>query len=120
MSMGISTVGLLGLMTMQGVSIKGNMAARNFAEATGLAQERVELAQAAVYGALVNFDTSSTPEVVAPSPGSPATQKVYTRTTSVAVDPTNNFTTVTVNVSWGDADSNSKSHMVTLVSRRSP
>lgn len=120
MSMGLSTVGLMGLMTMQGISVKGNMASRNFAEATGIAQERVEQAQTVSYALLPSLDTTSAPETVGPSPGSPAAQKVYARTTTVAVDGANNVTTVTVSVSWADVDSNARSHSVQLVSRRSP
>ena len=53
-SMALSTVGLLGLLGLQIISVRGNMMSRNFAEAIGIAQQQLELVDATAYTSSVD------------------------------------------------------------------
>jgi hypothetical protein len=118
-SMALSTVGLLGLMSLQMVAIEGNMRSRNFGEAVGIAQQRLELATELSYGTLSTLQETGTASI------SPTTELVdttspaaiYTRQTQVTLNA-DNTTDVTVTVSW--KDSRNAAHSVRLVTKRSP
>ncbi len=114
-SLALSTVGLLGLLSLQMISIRGNSSSRNLTEAIGLAQDRLERAQATVYTSLPTLNLVEV--ALAPSPGS-TNQALYTRTTTVNVGPT--FSTVTVVVSWPDAFLAGSTHRVSLYGVRTP
>jgi type IV pilus assembly protein PilV len=111
MAMGLSIVGLLGLVSLQMMAIKGNSRARNLSEATALAQERIEMLQMTPYSTLST--KAGTETNLSPSPGN-TTQNLYTRTTTIAVGASS--TTMTVNVSWTDEGA----HNVRLVEVRTP
>jgi prepilin-type N-terminal cleavage/methylation domain-containing protein len=121
-SMGLSMVGLLGLMTLQVIAVRGNMSSRNFAEATSLAQERIEWLQSVGYtGIAAQAKTEylnqpgTLPRVLASAAGAE-----YTRTTAVVIDASTNTARVSVTVQWPDPDVASKSHSVVLWTAVSP
>jgi len=131
-AMAVSTVGLLGLVALQTVAIRGNMMSRGFSEAIGIAQAQVETAQrtpyanlaamaegtCAIYAAPTAANCTGAPTTqVSPDPHS-ATQKVYTRCTAVNVDGVNNVTSVQVSVCWQDTAN--KWHALTMYTQRSP
>jgi type IV pilus assembly protein PilV len=111
MAMGLSTVGLLGLISLQGMAIRGNARARSLSEATALAQERVETLQVTPYAQLAA--QAATETGLAPSPGN-TTQRLYTRVTTVVVGAAS--TSITVEVSWTEE----RTHQVKLYEVRTP
>jgi prepilin-type N-terminal cleavage/methylation domain-containing protein len=116
-AMALSTVGLLGLVALQSIAVRGNMMSRNFGEAIGIAQQQLETAQRTPYTSLSTLQ--GTASNVSPTPDTLSTQAIYTRTTAV-VDNGDNTTTVTVTVAWTDLNPTLPSHSVVLVVRRSP
>ncbi|HEX8951388.1 MAG TPA: prepilin-type N-terminal cleavage/methylation domain-containing protein [Polyangia bacterium] len=129
-AMALTTVGLVGLVALQSIAIRGNMMSRNFGEAIGIAQQRLELAERTPYptlAALTPADpacaTSGNPcangtAKVNPNPDSNnTTQALYTRCTTVT-DNGDNTTTVLARVCW--QDTSSAWHHVDLRTRRSP
>jgi hypothetical protein len=102
-------------MALQLVAVRGNSTSRNFLEATGLAQERIEATQVCQYASLPSM--VATESNISPIQGD-TTRAVYTRVTSVAAGTTT--TTVTVQVTWNDNDIAGKTHQVTLRTTRSP
>ena len=119
-SLALSVVGLLGLLALQLVSIRGNAASRSFSEATALAQERLEALQLVPYASLSLQDNQASPEThLAPNPGS-TTQQLYTRTTTITVDAANNDTNIQVDVSWSDPSVALVTHHVKLYEVRTP
>ena len=119
-SMALSTVGLLGLLSLQMVAIEGNMRSRNFGEAVGIAQQRLERAAQLPYASLSSLseyptgtaNISPTTDLVDTSPAA-----IYTRQTQVTVNA-DNTTDVTVTVTW--SDTHNAPHSVKLVTKRSP
>ncbi len=119
-AMALSTVGLLGLIALQMIAINGNMMSRNFGEAIGIAQQRLELAEHTPYVSLSSLAETSTasidPTTDAPTTTS-APQAIYARSTTVTPNA-DNTTDVVVTVTW--SDSALRSHLVTLLTKRSP
>ena len=138
--MALTTVGLLGLVALQTVAIRGNMMSRNFGEAMGIAQSRLEQAEHTLYA---NLSTLQEGTCAATSPPTKPTcagavvttaspdpqnassnQAIYSRCTVVTQDVTNNKTTVQVTVCWNDlgynGTTNTTVHAVTLYNVRSP
>jgi prepilin-type N-terminal cleavage/methylation domain-containing protein len=128
-SMALSTVGLLGLLALQMIAIRGNMMSRNFAEAIGVAQQRLEVAGHTPYASLSTLADPGVPCTtsgnvvtggttgVSPNADTGSAQAIYTRCTSVAAN-VDNTTDLTVIVFWNDTSGNL--HRVTLVTKRSP
>ncbi|MGZ3405408.1 MAG: type IV pilus modification PilV family protein [Polyangia bacterium] len=131
-SMALSTVGLLGLLALQMIAIRGNMMSRNFGEAIGIAQAQLEAAAHTAYASLSTLAdpaciVSGTPPVVtggaqnvSPTQDQSTTtnsQAIYDRCTVVTVNA-NNTTTIAVTVYWSDTYTNL--HSVVLQTRRSP
>lgn len=114
-SLGISMVGLLGLMSLQGVAVRANGSSRNMAEAIGLAQQRLELLQLSPFATL-NTKNLTEP-YIAPSEDT-SVQNIYNRVTVVTVGAAT--TTLTVTVSWADPDIAGRTHQVSMASVRSP
>ena len=133
-AMALATVGLLGLIALQSIAIRGNMMSRNFGEAIGIAQQRLELAERTPYASLAamtpidaacSTDTSSATTAcqsgtdgIAPDPNT-TTQSIYRRCTTVT-DNGDNTTTVLARVCWQTQESLSTWHYVELLTRRSP
>ncbi len=131
-AMALATVGLVGLIALQSIAIRGNMMSRNFGEAIGIAQQRLEIAERTPYASLAamtpvdpacSTDTSSSANAcqygtggVTPDP-STTTQGIYTRCTTVT-DNGDNTTTVLTRVCWQDTVQ--AWHYVDLRTRRSP
>ena len=124
-AMTLSTVGLLGLMALQSIAIRGNMMSRNLVEATAIAQQRLEAAQRTSYatlstlaegsGCLTAFGGTS---AVNPNPDtSNTTEAIYSRCTQVTVNA-NGTTDIKVAVWWKDQVG--RSHSIELDSKRSP
>ena len=110
-ALALSMIGLLGLMALQMTAIKGNANSRNFAEATALAQEKLEKLQVLPYASVA----ASTETGLGANPASTLTP--YTRT--VTIDSDNGTTKVLhIDVSWKD-DYNAKTHTVTVRLARS-
>jgi prepilin-type N-terminal cleavage/methylation domain-containing protein len=130
-SMALSTVGLLGLLALQMIAIRGNMMSRNFGEAIGIAQQRLETAGHTTYASLSTLADPGVPCTtsnnvvtggavnISPNPDSTttSTQRIYTRCTSVTVNG-DNTTDLSVSVYWNDTAGSL--HSVTLVTKRSP
>jgi type IV pilus assembly protein PilV len=95
-ALALSMVGLLGLISLQMVAIKGNANSRNYAEATALAQEKLEELQVLPYVSLA-AGNDATPIGANPT----STVKPYSRSWSIISD---NGTTkvIQVVVSWTD------------------
>jgi prepilin-type N-terminal cleavage/methylation domain-containing protein len=116
-ALAISMVGLLGLLALQMIAIRANANSRNFSEAVGLAQEKLESLQVLPFANLVGGTTAETS--LAASPGSALT--IYSRNTIITTAVPLNGTTVTkleVDVSWADTSVGGKTHTVTLVDLR--
>lgn len=137
-AMALTTVGLVGLVALQSIAIRGNMMSRNFGEAMGIAQSRIEEAEHTLYtnlpamteGACVATSPPTTPSCngavlsnLSPDPAS-TTQAIYSRCTVATTDLTNNKTTIQVTVCWNDLAyngvTNKTKHAVTLYTVRSP
>jgi prepilin-type N-terminal cleavage/methylation domain-containing protein len=127
-AMALTTVGLLGLLALQGIAIRGNMMSRNFGEAIGIAQQQLELAERTPYASLPSFTTdpacstaspcSAGTSGVNPNPDSSNTiEAIYTRCTTVT-DNGDTTTTVLTRVCWQDTALGW--HHVDLQTRRSP
>ena len=132
-AMALATVGLLGLIALQSIAIRGNMMSRNFGEAIGIAQQRLEIAERTPYASLASMipvdpacstDTSSSTKAcqsgtggVSPNADTSSTQAIYTRCTTVTANG-DNTTTVLARVCW--QDTSSSWHYVDLLTRRSP
>jgi prepilin-type N-terminal cleavage/methylation domain-containing protein len=135
-AMALTAVGLLGLVAMQSIAIRGNMMSRNFGEAVGLAQQRLEAVQYSLYanlsanlqegGCALNVlpaapSCSGAPtanlNAFSPDPSS-SIEQIYTRCTAVSVDAINNVTTVQATICWND--SAGRSHTVGLRTEVSP
>ncbi len=114
-ALGITTVGVLGLMSLQSVAQRGNRDARNVSEAVGLLQERLEALQVVSYANLPAY--AVTENNLAPTPQS-AVQRIYTRVTTV--NPGVNSATITVTVSWSDLDLVGRTHALRMVEVRTP
>lgn len=133
-AMALATVGLLGLLALQSIAIRGNMMSRNFGEAIGIAQQRLETSERMPYATLAamlpvdpacstdtsnatNACASGTPNVN-PNPDSTnTTAAIYTRCTTVT-DNGDSTTTVLARVCWQDTAASW--HYVELRTRRSP
>jgi prepilin-type N-terminal cleavage/methylation domain-containing protein len=134
-ALGLSTVGLLGLLALQIVAIRGNTMSRGFSEATGIAQSQIEAAARTPYanlstlveGTCAVYPTTTAPNctgapttTVSPDPHT-TTQNVYTRCTAVTVDTVNVVTTVQVSVCWKDLSTKlTTTHALTMYTQRSP
>jgi prepilin-type N-terminal cleavage/methylation domain-containing protein len=127
-SMALSTVGLLGLMALQMIAVRGNMMSRNFGEAIGIAQQRLEIAGHTPYASLSTLadpactvsgsTVSGGAPNLSPTQDSASTQAIYNRCTVVPAANANNTTNVQVTVYWNDTMGNL--HSVVLETRRSP
>ena len=135
-AMALATVGLLGLLALQSIAIRGNMMSRNFGEAIGIAQQRLETSERTPYVSLAamlpvdpacstdtsnatNACASGTPNVN-PNPDSTnnyLATAIYTRCTTVT-DNGDSTTTVLTRVCWQDTSAGW--HYVELRTRRSP
>ena len=124
-AMGLSTVGLLGLLALQSIAIRGNMMSRNFGEAIAIAQQRLETAERTAYaslstlaegsGCLTSFGGTAN---VNPNPDSSnLSEAIYSRCTQVTVN-TDGTTDIKVVVWW--KDSVARSHSLELDAKRSP
>jgi prepilin-type N-terminal cleavage/methylation domain-containing protein len=111
-ALALSMIGLLGLMALQISAIKGNASSRNFAEATALAQEKLEKLQVVPYANVA----ASTETALGANPAS--TQTPYTRTVTIISD---NGTTkvIEVEVSWPDEYVANKTRRVRVRQARS-
>jgi prepilin-type N-terminal cleavage/methylation domain-containing protein len=137
-AMALTTVGLVGLVALQSIAIRGNMMSRNFGEAMGIAQSRLEEAEHTLYAnlpamtegtcAATSPPTSPTCNGavlsnLSPDPAS-TTEAIYSRCTVATTDLTNNKTTIQVTVCWNDLGyngiTNKTVHAVTLYTVRSP
>jgi len=139
-ALGLSTVGLLGLLALQTVAIRGNTMSRGLSEAMGIAQSQLEMAERTPYASLSTLAegtcaiylpstapncTGAPTSKVSPDPHT-TTQQLYSRCTAVAVDATNIVTTVQVSVCWQDLTNatnvaaNGAWHAITLYAKRSP
>jgi prepilin-type N-terminal cleavage/methylation domain-containing protein len=120
-SMALSTVGLLGLLALQMIAINGNMRARNFGEALGIAQERLESSEHLAYASLSTLAESPTGTAgISPTTDlvdTTSPQAIYTRVTKVTVNA-DDTTDLEVIVSWNDT--RNQTHAVKLVTKRSP
>lgn len=133
-ALALATVGLLGLLALQSIAIRGNMMSRNFGEAIGIAQQRLEASEHTPYISLAamlpvdpacSTDTSSaanacasgTPNVNPNPDATNTTAAIYTRCTTVT-DNGDSTTTVLTRVCW--QDSAASWHYVELRTRRSP
>ncbi len=127
-SMALSTVGLLGLLALQMIAIRGNMMSRNFAEAIGIAQQRLEIAAHTQYASLSTLVEGPQPTcLTAPGTGSTGSvsptqdtgspQAIYSRCTVVTVNA-DNTTDVHVKIYWNDTSATQ--HSVQLDTKRSP
>jgi hypothetical protein len=114
-------VGLLGLMSLQMVAIRGNMSSRAFTEATSLAQERQEYLMTVPYSSLASVPAEATSPLLN-AQGQRVSAGIYSRATTVAACAgIANCLNVTVVVSWNDFElGSSKTHSVTLFQRRTP
>jgi type IV pilus modification protein PilV len=113
-ALAISLVGLMGLMALQLLAVRSNANSRNFAEATALAQEKIESLQATSYVSIAAGTT--TENNLGATPG--ATLAPYTRTTTVSDN--GSFKTITVAASWTDDYRTNKTHTVTLYLVKQP
>jgi prepilin-type N-terminal cleavage/methylation domain-containing protein len=129
-SMALSTVGLLGLLALQMIAVRGNMMSRNFGEAIGIAQARLETAAHTGYTSLstladpacsvIGSVVTGGAQNVSPTQDQNVLtnpQAIYDRCTVVTVNA-NNTTTIAVTVYWSDTNTNL--HSVVLQTRRSP
>jgi prepilin-type N-terminal cleavage/methylation domain-containing protein len=129
-AMALSTVGLLGLLALQMIAVRGNMMSRNFGEAIGIAQGQLEVAAHTAYASLSTLaDTGCTVSNSVVSNGkmkmAPTQdqsvltnpQAIYDRCSTVLVNA-DNTTTISVTVAWLDTSNNP--HSVVLQTRRSP
>lgn len=126
--MALSTVGLLGLLALQMIAIRGNMMSRNFGEAIGIAQQRLESAAHTQYASLATLvegpqptclvapGTGSTPNI-SPTQDTASPQAIYSRCTVVTANA-DNTTDVRVKIYWNDT--NGTQHSVELDTKRSP
>jgi prepilin-type N-terminal cleavage/methylation domain-containing protein len=116
-ALAISMVGLIGLMALQMVAIRSNASSRNFAEATALAQEKLEQLQIAPVSTLVTSTT--TENNVPPSPNN-TNQAVYTRVTTITTNGSQAL--LKVDVKWNDSYAvvgfAGKLHTVTMFDER--
>ena len=129
-SMALASVGLMGLLALQVTAIRTNAVSRNFIEAVGVAQERIETVELAQYanistlvegscaiptaGAITSTITGTSPITVA---GGSTTQ--YTRCTAVTVGAS--ATNVHVAVQWTETTNGAAAlHTVLLSTTRSP
>lgn len=112
-SMMLSMVGLLGLMGLQLVAIRGNGASRNFTEATALAQDRLETVQSIQLASLTNLSETN----LGATPNAPVAQKIYSRQTTVTF-PAAGQANITVDVSWQDPNLTTTTHHVRLFTTR--
>lgn len=134
-AMALSTVGLLGLLALQMIAIRGNVMSRNLSEAIGIAQTQLEAAAHTPYGSLptladpactINAGPPKTvsggkPNMAPTADQNAATnsQAIYNRCTVVNVNALQaNTTTVQVTIYW--SDSNDNLHSVVLQTVRSP
>jgi prepilin-type N-terminal cleavage/methylation domain-containing protein len=111
-ALALSMVGLLGLLALQMTAVKGNANSRNYAEATALAQEKLEQLQTLPYANLAASAESN----IGANPGSSLTP--YTRTVTIVSD---NGTTkvLQVVVSWPDEYTAGKTRAITMRLARS-
>ena len=123
-AMALSVVGLLGLIALQSIAIRGNMMSRNFAEAIGIAQQRLEIAQRTPYASLSTLaeGTNCLTSIggttgVSPTPDTSSLQAIYTRCTQITVN-TDNTTNIKVKVWW--KDERNVAHSIELDSKDSP
>ena len=130
-ALALTTVGLVGLLALQTIAIRGNMSSRNFGEAIGIAQQQLEAAELTPYNTLAAMipadpacSTSANPCAagtanVSPTADTSSTQAIYTRCTTVT-DNGDNTKTVLVRVCWPDLDPTRSAHHIDLLTRRSP
>jgi prepilin-type N-terminal cleavage/methylation domain-containing protein len=111
-ALALSLVGLMGLMALQLLAVRSNANSRNFAEATALAQEKIESLQSTSYVSIA----AATESNLGATPG--ATLTPYTRITTVADN--GSYKTISVAVSWSDDYRAGKTHAVTLYLVKSP
>jgi len=124
-AMGLSTIGLLGLLALQSIAIRGNMMSRNFSEAIGIAQQRLEITERTPYTSLSTvaegpsscLTTFGGTPGVSPTADTSSLQAIYTRCTNVTSNA-DNTTDIKVRVWWRDERNNA--HSVELDSKRSP
>jgi type II secretory pathway pseudopilin PulG len=129
-SMALASVGLLGLLALQVTATRGNASSRQFVEAVGIAQERLETVQLALYAGLGGLaegtcapPTNNTTAAI--SGGTPVATTYwptpYTRCTTVTVAPGGLTTYVRVMVQWQDfTNVGAAYHYVTVETTRSP
>ena len=137
-ALALTTVGLVGLVALQTIAIRGNMTSRNFGEAIGIAQQRIESAERTPYNLLSamlpadpacstssdpcaagTINVSPTKDVTVSSTDPSFAQAVYARCTTVT-DNGDGTTTVLVRVCWPDLDPTHLAHHIDLMTRRSP
>lgn len=109
--LGLSFIGLFGMMTVVVAAQRASMSARSLSEATALAQDKLEqLAHLPLASLAGGTETTLTAQGVSAAGG------LYTRTTTVAVNGA--ATTVRVRVSWNDTAN--RAHTVDLSTVRAP
>jgi prepilin-type N-terminal cleavage/methylation domain-containing protein len=131
-AMALALVGLLGLLALQSVASSGNLRAKNFTEATGLAQDRVEQLQALPYAQIAaDYTTWASHKLVESGLGPmgvAVANGLYSRTTTLSADAViANAYDVRVDVQWSGEDgtgtvngSLATKHQVSLFDVRAP
>jgi Tfp pilus assembly protein PilV len=124
-SMALASVGLAGLLALQVTAMRGNANSREFTEAVGLAQERLETVEAMPYANLPTLALGTcTQPGQAFSDGEPLSviaspTTTYSRCTQVNVNGATTY--VKVVVQWRDVNNVVATyHYVTVETTRSP
>jgi prepilin-type N-terminal cleavage/methylation domain-containing protein len=127
-SMALATIGLLGLLALQVTATRGNANSREFIEAVGIAQERIEAVEVAPYNTISQLAEGTCTQPI--TGGSTVTingsataywPTTYTRCTMVKGNADGLTTNVKVVVQWTDYTNIAGwNHYVTLETTRSP
>jgi prepilin-type N-terminal cleavage/methylation domain-containing protein len=129
-AMALALVGLLGLVTLQLLAVRANNGSRNFLEATGLAQEKLETLQLTPYANLSLLTPCPSPlsslvpqeTQLTPQGATAAIAGSYSRGTCVTAGA--GTMTIKIVVSWSDAQTNyagqAITHSITVETLRSP
>jgi type IV pilus assembly protein PilV len=109
-ALALATLGLLGLLALQVVTVRGNVTSRQFGEALSVAQQQLETTSYTPYASLSSLAGGPTPVSV------PGTTNTYNRTTTVTVGAST--TDIAVTVQWNDSQ-DGRSHQLVMRTRES-
>lgn len=123
-ALGLSVVGLLGMLALQTVAMRGNASSRNFTEATGIAQTQLEALMVMPYASLSGVDQTEADNVGPTTaalykPTAKATpEDIYSR--QITITPGATSTAVLVDVWWLDPQdtTGTRKHHVRLYGTR--